>query len=33
MSFPHIIDYYFGDDSIIGMKTKLCVIVHEEFIR
>ncbi len=31
MKIPHIIDYYSGDDSILDMPTKLCVVVHEEF--
>lgn len=29
MKIPHIIDYYSGDDSIMGNKTKLCVVIYE----
>lgn len=33
MRIPHIIDYYSGDDSIMNMHTKLCVIIKEKCIR
>lgn len=33
MKIPHVIDYYSGDDSIMDMSTKLCIVVQEEFIR
>lgn len=33
MKFPHVLDYYSGDDSIMDISTKLCIVEREEFVR
>jgi hypothetical protein len=33
MRIPHVLDYYSGDDSIMNVSTKLCVVERVEFVR
>lgn len=33
MKIPHVLDYYSGDDSIMDISTKLCIVERVEFVR
>lgn len=33
IKIPHILDFYFGDDSILDMHTIPCVVAQTEFVR
>ncbi len=33
IKIPHVLDFYFGDESVLDMSTKLCIIKQVEFVR